>query len=89
MALVVGPRGRRPRLARPLDQPVAQTPGRHAVVPVVVGEVVEDPLTGIVLPRGDQTARLDVLDDGVIALLDVLRPHVGAHVERFELLDRV
>ena len=77
------------RLARPLDEPVAEATRRHAVVPVVVGEVVEHRLRGGRVAGIREGARLDVLHDRVVAALHVARAHLGAHVERFELLDRV
>ena len=86
-----------PRLARMADEPVAQAQRRHAVIAVVVGQVVEDLLCrgARAQPRRAvatviaQCARLDVPDDRVVALLHVAGAHLVAHVQRLELLDGV
>ena len=85
-------------LAGEPEQPVAQPQRRHAVVAVVVGEVVEHVLRGrradepggrVELPGGEQFAGAHVLEDRVAARLHLGLAQLGAHVERLELLDRV
>ena len=71
------------------QQPVAQPQRGDAVVPVVLGDLVELRLPGGRVPRVAQVARLGVLGDRVGRGRHLALPRLVAHVEGFELLQRV
>ena len=85
---VPGGRARDAGLVGAGEQPVAQAQRGEAVVLVVVGDGVELGLGGIRLPGPEQVSGVGVLGDRVGGIVDALTVLV-AHVERFELLDRI